>query len=330
MRPSTPAPPVVDPELERSLRQYALGALTDDERLDVEARLITNPETCDRLGVIEQELAEDYLDGALSADERRRFERCFLASVDHRDQLELVRGLRVAATAAASPHATSPASTFRRWMEGWFQPLSPVRVAYASSLALLAGALVWSMTSQRQLQTELVGLRAERARQQSAASRASTESIAEVSRGLAPSDVRPAATPSSPPSAETVPAGAAPLSLAVSVPTFVLAAPALQRGEGSLTRVAIPASAPVVRFLLHARGEPYASYRVVVYDGNADERVALSGLGGVRSAEGGHTVVVVLPSEQLSRGDYQLKLGGVTPDGQFETLASYTVRVTRP
>ena len=63
-----------------TLKQFVLGALDDDHRLEVEQRLVTEPETFEALELVEAELVEAYAEDALSSAERLGFERHYLTT----------------------------------------------------------------------------------------------------------------------------------------------------------------------------------------------------------------------------------------------------------
>jgi hypothetical protein len=70
-------------------------------------------------------------------------------------------------------------------------------------------------------------------------------------------------------------------------------------------------------------------YRAVLYDAQAEEIWVQSKLS-ARADGGRAAVTVVLPSQLLPRGDYQLKLSGIDQGRQTEPVAAYGLRVTGP
>jgi hypothetical protein len=85
----------------------------------------------------------------------------------------------------------------------------------------------------------------------------------------------------------------------------------------------------VVRLLLELPGDDYPLYRAAVLDEEGEEVWAASKLR--TEAAGGRTVIaLVVPGALLPRGDYMVKLSGITRDGQREALASSPFRVTAP
>jgi hypothetical protein len=134
------------PALESTLRRYALGDLEEGPRLELEERLVTDPEAFEALGVVEQELTEEYLNDRLSAADRASFEDHFLIRPEGQRLLGFVR-LLMNRAASVSPEPTQPSSSlwtriseFFRIRPAWAVSFaSVVVVAGVSVLLLLAG-----------------------------------------------------------------------------------------------------------------------------------------------------------------------------------------------
>ena len=311
-----------DPGLERTLRQYALGTLDEQTRLDIEERLIADPDTFEMLGVIEHELTEDYIDGALAQAERTGYERHFLATIDHHRELAFIRELRRTAARAAAERADGESPSLVDRLRELFR-FEPVLLgSTVAALVVLTGLAGWSLARQQQLTTQLADLRAARATEPAPLPSAPAPA-APPSAGPAPAVPPPPDRLAGRPPDGRAPGVSAPAAR-LDVPLFAMSS-ALLRSEGSFPRITIPAGTLVVGVRLEVPATPYGAYRVVLFDGNADERFAASGL---RSSRQGEALVVSisLPADQLSRGDYQLKVFGVTPAGGSEPLASYTFR----
>jgi hypothetical protein len=82
--------------------RFLLGLLTEEERERVEREALADDDAYDQLLAAEDELFHDYARGALSDDEKARFEERFLASEEGRRRLTRARSA-LAAIDAASP-----------------------------------------------------------------------------------------------------------------------------------------------------------------------------------------------------------------------------------
>src|SRR5882724_403034 len=96
------------------LRKYLLGELNEAEQQALEERLMAETEFFDLLQVAEDELVDDYLRGALSGDERGKFESFFLSTPERSRKLSFAMTLRRYVTAEAAVRrapATEPETT---------------------------------------------------------------------------------------------------------------------------------------------------------------------------------------------------------------------------
>jgi hypothetical protein len=111
-------------------------------------------------------------------------------------------------------------------------------------------------------------------------------------------------------------------------PLFVLAT-GLLRSEGSMTRIAIPPDAPLIRLRLELPGVDYPLYRAVLYDAGGEEIWAQSKLS-AQAGDGRASVTLLLPARLLPPGDYQLKLSGTDGTELLESVATCAFRTTAP
>jgi hypothetical protein len=314
--------------LEGTLRKYILGDLRDPARLDVEQRVVSQPEMFDALTLAEQALIDDYLDDALAAADRARFERQLSTVRGLRQKVQFARTLRTHAAdriEAAGSGAVDDASAWTLPVVGrlpvWkpsARALRPAWVALAAAVvvaAVVAGAwlerdrvareaqLAELRTAQYEHQHELDVLRGTVRDLQA---RLQTEQrIAAPRAEMAVEPMRPVAV--SPPP----------------VPTFLLATGVL-RSEGSLARIAVPAGAQIVRLRLFVDDRATGEHRATLRDAEGDEVCAISRL---RADTAGSSVTVVLPANILVRGDYQLALSPAGREPAAEGTYTYTFRV---
>lgn len=292
------------PEFERTLKKFVLGGLEDGPRMELEELLVTDPEAFEALGVIEDELIEEYLEGAGSPADRGAFERHFLSSGEGRRRLGFARALRGTVMTSAPPgkETAGPkqeAAVAALWPPTWpWRRWPPVWVGLAALLSVSVAGNAW------------LGLRyqvqGERLAHLSGPNAAAAGSSRQTGKA-------PDAQPARPRSA---------------VSTFTLAAGLLRAG-GTLPRIAVPTDAAVVRLRLELPGDEYPRYRVSLRDADGNEIWSMSKLRAERERDE-TAVTLVVPSELLPRGDYQLKLSGVRPGGGAEPLAMYSLRVSHP
>ncbi|HEU4386355.1 MAG TPA: hypothetical protein VFV34_01070, partial [Blastocatellia bacterium] len=122
-----------------NLRPLLLTDTSDEERLELEERLFTDPDFYERLRAAEDDLIDDYVAGELSAHDRQRFESVYLSSPSHRQDVRIAKAIkRYAATHAEQSRRTSTrkrsaVSVFRSFFDS---------LSLDSRISLAAGALV--------------------------------------------------------------------------------------------------------------------------------------------------------------------------------------------
>ncbi len=319
---------LLGPGFEGTLRQYVLGRLEESSRLRLEEQLISDPDVFETLGVIEDELTEEYLDGTLTEDEKRGFERHSLSSPHRRGDLEFFSALRTLASASAEAEPEKRGETARWFGLAWSQP-AWLGAAAALLVASLA-ANVWlalrapspvapeaapvalsseepppSLATPPEPASDRLAELEETNRELEARLASEREQVAEAQarvRALETASARPT----------------------TAIPTFTLAAGLLRSG-GSLTRVVVPPDVAVVRLALDLPADEYPLYRAALEDVDGNEIWAQSRLK-AETTEEQVVVSVLVPTAALAHGDYEMKVSGLTESGDLEGLSRYTFR----
>lgn len=121
---------------ESLLRRYLLGTVTDAARKDLETRLFSDDRIFwERISIAEDELVSDYVQNALSQDERQDFENHFLCTDERRSKVEFASALHNHARATRSVTQEQPARRESRW--AWLR-----RPVLSPAWALAAAALL--------------------------------------------------------------------------------------------------------------------------------------------------------------------------------------------
>jgi len=81
------------PEIQGNIKKYLLGQLAGADLAEIERRVLTDDEFYEEVQIMEDELVDEYVNSELSADERRLFEKNFLADRESRKKLRLGRAL---------------------------------------------------------------------------------------------------------------------------------------------------------------------------------------------------------------------------------------------
>src|SRR6185436_10899777 len=125
-------------------RRYLLGEASEEERSAIEREYFEDRERLDAIAAIEDDLIEDYLEGQLPSDERRHFERVYLAAPHHRQRVETIRRVMAASSSGlrstntqSSTWPTGPSSGRFRRQRRWYIP------AAAAAIVVLAVGAIW-------------------------------------------------------------------------------------------------------------------------------------------------------------------------------------------
>lgn len=307
-------------ENRQAARLYLLGRLDDEARLRLEERLLTDDGFYEELLVCEQELCEEYLSDELAPAERASFESFFLATPERRRQLNVTRAFRryvadhaaaamnasdsarpaaAAETAAARADAATGEATPResraatsRPTPFWQRliPLHAVRFTAAWALLLVAFGCV-ALLYFKPWQGRPADAEQELARLNAQAPDESSRVTRAAYVGIEP-----------PPAGVT-------------------------RGDGQTYRVKLPADIPGARLRFEPAGDEFESYRAQLKaTGDAARTYTVGDLRPVRE-EGARVLLLYVPARLLPPGDYQVKLSGRNPGGDFEDLSTYNFRV---
>jgi tetratricopeptide (TPR) repeat protein len=128
--------------LDAELRRYLLGELSSDEEQKIEERLLVDGNYIEQMMMVENELIDDYLKGALPSSQREKYQTLFLATREGRQKIKTARVLK---TQLAKFRERKPAFLTRvqAIMARVFSP--PVLQAVAALLVVGLGIFGWRM-----------------------------------------------------------------------------------------------------------------------------------------------------------------------------------------
>ena len=291
---------------DQTLRLYVLGELREPSRLDVEERLVTDPDFFEALGMTEDDLTEEYVEGTLSAADTECFERHYLTTHERRQDLAFFRQLK---SYAVEQRPTVRLADRLRLNDLFrFHPLWS-SVAAGVFILLVGGNLALLLGNYR-LQGQFDHVRAEHQREGELRLQLQWQVAALTAQG------------------NTLQGRLESQQGTGSLPTFGLTSGRL-RGPGSGARLSISSNAQHVRLELQLPGNDSSPYRAVLYDEAGDVIWSQAKLK-AESISGRSAVVVLVPSAVLSSGEYELKLSAATARRDLEVVATYSFRVNLP
>ncbi len=323
---------------ENQLIRYLLGELPEAEKARIEDRLFADDDFFEYLQAIKTELSDDYVSGALTGPERKRFEQRVLSLTEGRQLLNLAVALQSVSPGASvrgSHQSAIPAESFTLWQSllAWLRtPGSALRLAAAATLILMIGG-AWFITETGRLrgQLERAGLEREAAQrqqqelqQQVAKQRdlgdklqEELQSIRQERDKLQKDSARLPQPEAAKPSARSNP-----------ILSFILS-PGLIRGTDEPLRVVIPRHKRLAQLQLDLEGDgPYKGYRAELRTARGN-LIWSQDVASARSTSLGKAVLLRLPADVLTTGEYELTLKGVTNQGKLQDVNYYYFSVLK-
>lgn len=304
----------IDASSEPLIRRYLLSSVSEEEREQVETRLMTDDDFFQQISLVEDELVEAYLDEELARADRLRFEETFLCAPERQHKLRFTKALRIRAASAAKQGMSQADGAAHRWYEaltGLFNVSRPV-LAYslASTLLMLGGGGAWTLVQVGGLKDQISGLQAQRQIKEARllaqfeTERARADQIAGLLRQEQ--------------------GKRAPTQIAMATQPWFTVFPGAQRSAQATQRVEIPKDAILVGLRLDLAENWKETYRVVLSIGGK-EALSRSNL---KAAVGDKEITISfrVPAADLPSGYCEVGLYG---SGDNEILETYSFRVVR-
>lgn len=279
-----------DIEREQSLiRQYLLGELDEQDREQLEQRVITNPDYKEEVLIMEEELLEDYVNGSLSPRELELVREKYSATPALRRKVEIARALNDYVTdhPVVSPRPL-PQRSWARSVLDFFAARNRFRqFSLAVVILVFVGGSVmvywWISRESRANYAALVRLNA--------------------------------------PGSQILP-------LDDSVATISLS-PLLLRGAGEARTITTTNQTGTVQLRLPSPSVQETSvFRARLKDSSGAEVFALDDVRARQPGES-PVLVLQVPVGMLESQDYQLEISERKPDGSYESPTSYSFRVQK-
>lgn len=304
------------------ITRYLLGEMTEAELDAIEEAIFDDDELHTQVEERENELIDDYVRGRLTPPLRDRFERRRATNPALRQRVAVAEVLLPKLEQLGPPQAES-LSWWQTWLAAWrAQALAFQFIWATASLLFLAGG-VWLLIENRRLRDALAQLqntqsthtqRERELEQQAIAQRARNDQLAAELEQL-----RQQTTSASP---QTTPAPSV-------FATLVLAGHVLSSDSTPTPRVTLSAEHQQLRLSLHTLPGKQPRYRALLLTA-ADSRPVwrLENLKPTNRNQSAFTLNI--PANQLSTGEYIVKVEGVSGDGDTFTLLNTNFVVAKP
>ena len=288
------------------LRRYVLGALTEDERAEIEHEYFERADVLDRVCAAEDDLIDDYLSDRLASEDHERFERDYLATPRHRTRVAVARALRTASSTSGSTSSERVEHVVSWWgkLRAW---PSLAQAALIAALVLLVTGGVWMLGTRSGPATVSV--------------RTSPPLVSPTTPPAPqPSDQREPAVP--PQRDMPPPARATPVVLALSL------SPIHVRGSDEPPRLTIATGTDVVRLHLQGEaGDPSLQRGRAIVRTVAGQEVWRGRATGVAGPQRSALAHIDIPADRLRPDDYIVELLDVNDSVREAERYRYFFRV---
>ena len=318
-------------KLERTMRRYLLGELSESEQSALEEKYFTDPQIFNEILEIESELVDGYVRGQLANDVRERFEQSYMANPARSERVKFAAALAARLDQTRQPvtsrgRATLPGSWWQSLLASLRgqSPTLKFAMALVTLLVVLGGVWVF-VESRRRQQSELARTQAAQEAEQRrereltqppADQRKQAEDLAVERKSEGPSPeqmTQPTPTISS-----------APRSVSLAL-TFG----GVRGGDNSkIPTLVIPPDATQARLLLNLKDNNYPSYHASLRTIAGVEIFSQRSVKPGR-AKTGASFVFTVPAQKLAAGDYVLTLRGNNPDGEVDDLSKSLFRIEK-
>jgi hypothetical protein len=291
----------LDANSELLIRRFLLSSLSEEEREQIETRLMTDDQFFQQINLVEDELIEEYLDGELPDADRSRFENTFLCAPERQHKLRFTKALRAHAANALKEKTPRIDPSRRHWYEGFldlFDISRPV-LAYSLAAALLmlvgGGALMIVQTGG--LKGQISGLQARYEKEHERADQIASLLRDQEQRAAAQSGM---------------------------MSEFTLS-PGAQRSAEPTKSLEMPKGALLVPVKLDLAENWKETYKAVLLSSGDREILTRSNLKAAVS-DREITISFVVPATDLPSGNYLIRLYG---SGENEVRETYSFRVVK-
>ncbi len=129
-------------EQDARLRRYLLGELSDEDQQQIEERLLVDNDYVEQMLIAEEDLIDDYLNGALPPSQRETYQKRFPATREGQQKIQAARALKNHLNKFQTPEPAFM-SRFLSAIGGLFSP--PVLKFATALLVVGVGVLNWTL-----------------------------------------------------------------------------------------------------------------------------------------------------------------------------------------
>src|SRR5215471_3467114 len=296
------------------LQKYLLGALSEEEQVQIEDRAFSDPVYLGAIEAAEADLIDAYVREELPPADRRQFESRFFTSSQRRNKVEFARALeRVASESTVKPPVLERPSAWQALldaMRGW----NPALQFAAGMAALIMIATVsWLASQNASMRSRVAALESQR--------RDAENREGALRQQLAQEQVRAGSAAPQPPKEN-------PARERVPLLASIVLLPNLSRAAGSVPQITLSSADQLAHLEIQIESrDEYPRFRAELRTADGEDVVSRGNLTRQR-AGAGYLVSFDVPASALPAGEYELALKGVAGD-QTTDIGYYYFRVRR-
>lgn len=324
---------------ETEIRRFLLGELSEDERSAFESRFIADEDLFEQMSVVEDELIESYVRETLSPADKTNFEKHFLATETRRRKVDFTgqmlgnfKNQNENFAAKKTESVERNPSVLNSLIEFFKMPKFVFGAAFALLILIFGGWFLLKKSAQNEVAKVTMPMPAIEttptfAPVQNQNSATANQIVSGNSDENTAANIRPnknsAENTNRKKSNENQNSSLTVANTSGVVPVLALFAGSV-RGDGKLPELTLSNAMPRVFLMLNLETKYYKTYRAEIAD--ADGNLIFKN---DKIQSGNMKLSLSVPAEKLLTGDYIVRLSGVNPRGETESVADYPFRIKR-
>lgn len=315
---------------ENLIRQYLLGALTEEQQVTIEDRAFADKDYLASITAAENDLIDEYVRHELSGADRQRFEQRFLASAERRKRVEFAKALATVVSEAPATEKSVRTWSWRESLYAFFSGLNPAaRVAFVAASILLVVGAAWLFTETLRLRRQVTQLEAQNHSQQTLQQALDLERKRNEELNARLAQEKQQREQSEESLRELGESAEAPNPPPRPVIASLTLLPGLARGGGNKPVLALADDVRLVRLQIGI--DPEEQYKTFAADLRtvSGRTVWTRENLNTRTRRGARAIALTLPATALKPGDYELTLRGVSESGSSEDVGFYYFTVKK-
>lgn len=318
--------------------KFLLGKLSEEEQNKIEESYFQNNALFEDIRIAENDLIDEYVAGALSAEDRRRFENRLLLNPQQRQKVEFAKTLiQYASNQTSFVQERAIPLVRQNWWSFISQILSAkpmFSLSFATAMLVVISVALWWTLNDNLKNSSEINRAGELAQIQTPEQIQNPETAPESAnetnvKNEAEVQKTPALRSSSKSMRQSSPKKQIePREHSRTIISTIVLPLGLTRGAEAAQVIEIPAKADQINIRIKFEEGEFASYSAVIETVEGRQIWSRQQLK-PRKGKSDKALTVTIPSHLLKRGDYIISLKGLTEKGAYEGVGDYSFTVNR-